>query len=100
MADRYGFNQMSVAGISPEEEPSPKNISSLIDISKQKDLKYIFLETLSNSKAVDIISKEAGLEVLILNPLEGLTDDDIENNRDYISIMYDNLEQLEKALID
>lgn len=100
MADRYGFNQISVAGISPEEEPSPKNIASLIDISKEKGIKYIFLETLSNSKAVDIISKEAGLEVLILNPLEGLTDEDIKNDRDYMSIMYGNLDQLEKALID
>lgn len=99
MAESYGFKQISVAGISSEEEPSSKNIARLIDISKEKELRYIFLETLSNSKAVDIISKEAGLEVLVLNPLEGLTEEDIEKKRDYISIMYDNLKELEKALV-
>ena len=99
MADRYGFNQLSVSGISGEEEPSPKNLANLIDLAKEKDIRYIFLETLSNSKSVEVISKEAGLEVLVLNPLEGLRKEDIEAGKDYIDIMYENLEALKKALV-
>ncbi len=99
MSREYDFEQLSVAGISSEEEPSAKNIADLIDISKEKDIKYIFLETLTNSKAVEIISKEANLEVRELNPIEGLTDEELNNKEDYISIMYKNLDALEEALV-
>src|SRR5690606_266186 len=31
MAERYGFKQIPVTGISPEQEPSPKTIAELIE---------------------------------------------------------------------
>ena len=42
MAKRYDFKQMSVAGISPEQEPSPKTIADIIDVAIDNDFKYIF----------------------------------------------------------
>lgn len=100
MGRRYGFSQIPVAGISPEQEPSPKTIANILDLVKDEDYKYIFLETLASPKTVDIIADEAGLETLVLNPIEGLTDEDIENGKDYISIMEENLENLKKALVN
>src|SRR5699024_1480799 len=79
ITEKYDIEQISVTGISPEEEPSPKVISELIDIAKTKELEYIFLETLASPKTADIIAEEAKLEVLTLNPLEGLTKKE-ENN--------------------
>lgn len=100
ITEKYGIEQISVTGISPEEEPSPKVISELIDIAKTKELEYIFLETLASPKTADIIAEEAKLEVLTLNPLEGLTKKEENNGEDYISIMEKNLENLKKALVD
>ena len=100
MAERYGFDQISVAGISPEQEPSPKTIASIIEVSKGKDFKYIFLETLANPKIVSVIAEEANLETLILNPLEGLTEEEQAKGEDYITIMEANLQNLKKALVD
>jgi len=100
ITEKYDIEQISVTGISPEEEPSPKVISELIDIAKTKELEYIFLETLASPKTADIIAEEAKLEVLTLNPLEGLTKKEENNGEDYISIMEKNLENLKKALVD
>lgn len=100
LANRYDLEQISVTGINPNEEPSPKTIANLIEISKEKNIKYIFLETLANPKTVETIAKEANLEILTLNPLEGLTEEEQKEEKDYISIMEDNLMNLKKALVD
>lgn len=100
MAGRYGFDQVPVAGINPEQEPSPKTIANIIDVAKEGNFKYIFLETLANSKTVSVIAEEANLETLILNPVEGLTEEEQEKGEDYISIMEENLQNLKKALVD
>lgn len=99
MAERYGFKQIPVTGISPEQEPSPKTIAELIEIARRENHKYIFLETLASPKTVQVIAKETGLQILTLNPVEGLTEDEIKNGKDYISIMEENLENLKKALV-
>lgn len=100
MAETYDLKQVSVTGINPEQEPSPKTIANVIDLAKEEDFEYIFLETLTSSKTVDVIAREANLETLVLNPIEGLTEDEEKNGEDYISIMKDNLENLKKALVD
>ena len=100
MADRYKFDQIPVAGISPEQEPSPKTIANIIDLAKKNEVKYIFLETLASPKTVSVIAEEANLEILTLNPIAGLTEEEQKNGEDYISIMEKNIESLKKALVD
>lgn len=99
MAERYGFEQISVAGISPEQEPGPGTIANIIETAEDEDYEYIFLETLVNSKTVRVIADETGLEILKLNPIEGLTEEEQAKGKDYISIMEDNLKNLKKALV-
>ena len=99
MAERYGFKQIPVTGISPEQEPSPKTVAELIEIAKRENHKYIFLETLASPKTVQVIAKETGLQILTLNPVEGLTEEELRKGKDYISIMEENLENLKKALV-
>lgn len=100
MVESYDLNQVSVTGINPEQEPSPKTIANVIDLANEENFEYIFLETLTSSKTVDVIAKEANLKTLVLNPIEGLTEDEEKNGEDYISIMEKNLQNLKKALVD
>ncbi len=100
LANRYGLEQIAVTGISPDSEPSPKSISKLIDIVKEKNLEYIFFEVLSSPKSVEMIAEEANLKVLTLNPIGGITKDEFESGVDYIYIMEENLKNLKKALVD
>ena len=100
LAHRYELQQIAVTGISPQSEPSPKSISRLIDITKEKDIHHIFFEVLSSPKSVEMLAEEANLEVLELNPIGGITKEQFEAGDDYISIMEENLKNLKKALVD
>ncbi|MBA2941955.1 zinc ABC transporter substrate-binding protein [Paenibacillus sp. CGMCC 1.16610] len=98
LAKEYGLTQVPIAGLSPEEEPSPAKMAEIIDFAKQNQVKTIFFETLVDPKVAQTISKEINAKTDVLNPLEGLTDEDKKQNLDYIAIMTKNLEALKKAL--
>ncbi|MGC8901193.1 MAG: metal ABC transporter solute-binding protein, Zn/Mn family [bacterium] len=98
LAKRYGFKAYSVAGLSPEEEPSPKTMAQLIRLVQQKHIKYIFFERLVNPKLSDTIARETGAKTLVLDPIEGLTQKEISAGRNYLSIMQENLRNLRQAM--
>jgi len=98
LARSYGLNQISVVGLSDEEEPTPTRIKEVINIIKSNGIKYVFTEPLSQPKALRVIAEETGAEILNLHTLEGLTEEDVKKGREYISIMKDNLKNLIKAL--
>lgn len=98
IAENYGLNQAAVTGLDPHSEPSSQTIRELIGLAQETGLEHIFLEVLASPRAVDVIAEEAGLEVLTINPVAGLREEDIENDENYFTIMYNNLENLKKAL--
>jgi zinc transport system substrate-binding protein len=97
-AKRYGLTQISITGISPESEPSLKDIVDITKFIKDHKIKYIFAEPLVSLKLADSIAKETGAKVLILDPVEGLSKKDSDIGKDYISKMKENLENLKLAL--
>ena len=100
LGKRYGFKQLSVTGISPDQEPTPGSLARLIGEVKEHNLEYIFLETLASPKTVDVLADEADLQVLELNPVAGLTAKEIAGGEDYFSLMRKNLVKLKKALTE
>ncbi|WP_041607745.1 metal ABC transporter solute-binding protein, Zn/Mn family [Halobacteroides halobius] len=99
LADRYGFKQLSVTGVAPHQEPSLSTLAKLTDKAKEYNLEYIFMETLANPKTVNVLAQEAGLKVLPLNPIAGLTQEEKVAGADYFSLMKENLNNLKKALV-
>lgn len=97
-ARRYGFNQVAITGLSPQEEPSPKKMAELVKLCRTKDIKYIFTEPGGSSKLSETLARETGTKILQLNPLESLRTDEIKAGEDYFSIMEKNLEVLRTAL--
>lgn len=95
---RYGLQQINVSGISSSSEPSQKQLTNIIKIAQEHNLKYIFFEQNINSKLTEIIQDAINGEALTLHNLSVLTDEDLKNNRDYFSIMEDNLKALKKGL--
>ncbi|AJY77844.1 metal ABC transporter substrate-binding protein [Paenibacillus beijingensis] len=98
LAKQYGLTQVPIAGLSPEQEPSPDKMAEVVQFAKTNNVKTIFFETLVEPKIAETIATEAGAKTDVLNPLEGLTDEDKQKNLDYIGIMNQNLEALKKAL--
>lgn len=98
LAKEYGLTQIPIAGLSPEQEPSPDKMADIVKFAKEKQMKTIFFETLVDPKIANTIATEIGAKTDVLNPIEGLTDEDKKNNLDYIGIMKNNLEALKKTL--
>jgi len=98
LAKRYGLTQIPIAGLSPEQEPSPDKMADIVKFAKEHQVKTIFFETLVDPKVADTVAKEIGAKTDVLNPIEGLTEEDEKNNLDYIGLMKNNLEALKKAL--
>lgn len=98
LAKEYGLTQVPIAGLSPEQEPSPEQMAEVVAFAKEHKIKTILFETLVDPKIAQTIADEIGAKTDVLNPIEGLTDEDKKDNLDYIGIMTKNLEALKKAL--
>lgn len=94
----YGLKQIGISGLSPDIEPTPKEMLSITKFAKQNNVKYIFFESLVSPKLAQTIAKEVGATTLVLNPLEGIPQSDIDAGKDYFSEMSSNLSNLRIAL--
>lgn len=98
LAQRYGLVQESIAGISPDNEPSPQRLSELSELATSNEIDVIFTEELVSDKVAKTLSSEAGLTTKVLSPIEGLTQEQKDNDVDYFQLMRDNLVKLSSAL--
>src|SRR5581483_4535377 len=98
MGARYGLNQVAIAGLSPDAEPSSQQLADVANFARQHNVKYIFFESLVSPKLSDTIANEVGAKTMVLDPIEGISDDDIKQGKDYFTVMADNLKNLQTAL--
>lgn len=94
----YGLNQVAIEGLSGDVEPTPSKMAEIVKFAKNNNVKYIFFEELLTPKVAQVIANEAGAKTAVLNPFEGLKEEDIKNGKDYFSVMRENLDALKQAL--
>lgn len=87
-----GMEQVALEGISGDSDPSPAQMAAVVEQIKNEGAGYIFYDPLEGDKMAQAAAKEAGIEALPLCTFEGDTE-----NRDYVTVMSANLEQLRKA---
>lgn len=95
--ERYDIKQIAISGLSSSDEPSQKELTEIADIAKEKNIHYVIFEASTSNKTAEIIQDSIGADKLSIHNLEVLTEEDIEKDRDYPSIMKDNLDVLEQA---
>ena len=98
LADRYGLEQIAIAGSSPEGEPSPQDLERAVDAVRETGATTVFTEPLVSGRVSETVAREAGVQTAVLNPIEGLTRAQQEQGADYFSLMRANLAALRKAL--
>lgn len=98
LASRYGLKEIPIAGISPDSEPSPKQLGELAQFAKTQHIQYIFFEKLVSPKFAETLAREVGAKTLVLNPIEGLTPDEQAAGKDYFLLQRENLDNLKIAL--
>lgn len=99
LAHAYGFEQLPIAGISPDDEPSAGDLAELAEEARVHNVGYVFFETLASPKLAQTLAREVGAQTLVFNPLEGLTPEQTEAGNDYFSVMRENLANLKTAML-
>ena len=93
-AEEYGLTQHTiVSSIDPHGDVTPKTLEKVISTAKKLNIKVIFAEESTSTKTSQVIADEIGGKVLVLSPLEIVSDEE-----NYVSKMTQNLENLKEAL--
>jgi len=95
---QYGLTQVPISGLSPDAEPSNQQLAEVTDFARAHHVKYIFFESLVSPKLSDTIASEVGAKTLVLDPIEGLSNDNIQAGKNYFTVMQQNLKNLQLAL--
>jgi zinc transport system substrate-binding protein len=98
LARRYRLKQVAITGFSPEAEPTPRRLEKVVDRVRQTGATTVFFETLISPRLAKAVARETGARTAELNPLEGLTEDELEAGEDYLSVMRENLAALRNGL--
>ncbi len=94
----YDLNQIAIMGLSPEAEPRAQDLLEIAKFVKENGIPYIFFEELVSEQLADTLAREAKVDTLVLNPLEGLTSEQEKAGENYFTLMERNLENLRMAL--
>jgi zinc transport system substrate-binding protein len=98
VASAYGLHQEAIAGLSPEAEADPARLDELARVVESEGVTTVFTETLVSPELAETLAREVGVETSVLNPIEGLTEQQEAEGADYVSLQRENLAKLREAL--
>ena len=98
LARRYDLEQIAIAGLSPEAEPDADRLSELTDVIERGGVTPVFYEALASPDVAEALAREAGVATAVLDPVEGLSQEDLDAGADYADVMRRNLDALRRAL--
>jgi zinc transport system substrate-binding protein len=95
---RYGLRQIALTGLSPEAEPTPRELERVVESVRRRGATTIFFETLVPPDLARTVARETGATTAVLDPIEGLTEEELAAGETYFSVMRENLRALRRAL--
>ncbi|MDT0004224.1 metal ABC transporter substrate-binding protein [Listeria cossartiae subsp. cayugensis] len=98
LANEYDLHQVAIAGLSPDQEPSPARLAELQKYVKANNITTIYFEEVASPKVAETLAKETGANLEVLSPIEGITDKEQKKGMDYIAYMEQNLQALQKTI--
>ena len=98
LANRYGLEQIEIAGLSPSVEPSAQRLAEIADTIEHLGLRHVLIEPVLSGRLERTLARETGAGVLTIHPLGSVTAAELEAHGDYLGIMRDTLANLRLAL--
>ena len=95
--ERYGIEQIPISGLSSSDEPSQKDLAEIARLAEKEELNYVIFEQTGSNRLASIIQEYIHADKLTIHNLEVLTEDNIAENENYLSLMKKNLEVLDQA---
>ncbi len=99
LSRNYEFHIEALTGLSPEAEPSAKDVVKIMDDIKKEGVTTIFFEHFVNDKVIKRIAKDTDINIDVFQVLGNITKDEAQQHLTYEDIMQQNLEKLSKALV-
>ncbi|NMH68082.1 zinc ABC transporter solute-binding protein [Bacillus sp. RO3] len=96
--EAYGIEQLAIAGLSPTQEPSQNELKELIETAKEHNIQYVIFEQNVTTRIAEIIQKEIDAKPLKIHNLSVLTEEDIANKENYLTLMEKNIETIKQAI--
>jgi zinc transport system substrate-binding protein len=93
LADRYNLEQIGIAGIEPNQEPSARRLNEVSELVRDRGVTTIFFEALLPEDLAETVAGETGAQTAMLDPLESPP-----ASGDYLSAMRGNLQALRAAM--
>jgi zinc transport system substrate-binding protein len=93
-ARRYGLKEVGVIEAAPGREPTPRHLKQIVTAIKRYGIRVVFAEPQLNPRVAQVIAQEAGVKVLLLDPIGGRP----PYGSDYLQLMRYNLNILEEAM--
>jgi zinc transport system substrate-binding protein len=98
-AKRYGLNQHSIYGLSPEGEILPQKLQQIIQLAKDKAINTIYSESLIDPRFANVVAEEIpNGKVMVLSPIEGINQKEQNQGIGYLDKMYENIKSLRIGL--
>jgi zinc transport system substrate-binding protein len=92
LARRYGLRQVGITGLTPEAEPTPRQLADVTRYVREHGTRTIYFETLVSPAVARTVAAETGATTSVLDPVEGLSD--ASQGRSYREVMESNLRNL------
>ena len=97
LAHRAGLDLVPIAGVNPDQQVSAQHLEDLAHVLKGRNV-TIFYESLIPSSTAQTLADELNVKTDRLNPLEGLSQADIDAGVTYVSAQRENIEKIAVAL--
>jgi zinc transport system substrate-binding protein len=98
IARRYELTEVAVSDVSSDAEPNPAKLAELQQFMIDNQITTVYYSDSASSKTAQTLAEATGATLEVLSPLEGITDEDQEAGKDYLSVMEENLTALKKVI--
>jgi zinc transport system substrate-binding protein len=98
LANRYGLKYLAAQGVSPDAEPTVRDLANLVEQIKRNKIKYIFYEELTSPKIAETIASETNVRMLLLNAAHNVSKDQLEQDISFFEILKADLDNLKIGL--
>lgn len=97
-ARRYHLKYVAAQGFTPDSNPTPKQLISLVKQINKYDLKHIYYEELVEPRVAKTISQETGAALLMLHGAHNISKAELAKGVSFLDIMEHNLANLKTGL--
>ncbi|MEJ8751975.1 zinc ABC transporter substrate-binding protein [Lagierella sp. ICN-221743] len=94
MARDYGLVQIPIENLTSDSEPDLKTIANIVDTAKSEGIKTVFYEGEDSGKVPQTIAKEIGGKAMPIHTLEFITDEQVKNGENYLTMMEENFKNI------